>query len=261
MLNKLFSGVLLLLVFAGPAVSGKIPLPDQLGRIRLNNSAKQNGMAPVVFDHWLHRAQFTCRVCHVDIGFAMKQEATQINAELNMQGSYCGACHDGKRVVDRKVIFASCAEKFGDEEAKRCARCHSEGVENTREYTFEEYTKNLPRLTAGRLIDWEKAEEEGTVQPIDFLEGISFRRDHLKEQEDFSIEVTSWASDVIFSHRKHAVWNGCELCHPLVFPSSKKGTVKYTMFQIMRGEYCGACHIRVAFSVWLCHKCHKKPAR
>jgi hypothetical protein len=37
--------------------------------------------------------------------------------------------------------------------------------------------------------------------------------------------------NVTFSHKKHALWNGCELCHPDIFPSVKKGTIEYSMFQ------------------------------
>lgn len=243
------------------ALSSKIPLPQDHGEVILNNTSEKSGMAPVVFDHWLHRSRFTCRLCHVDIGFAMEKEATGITADLNMQGLYCGSCHNGERSIEEKTVFASCAEKVGKEERKRCARCHSKGTDGQREYEFEKFTENFPRLRGGSSIDWERAEEEGIIKPIDFLPGISFHRDPLKAQEDFSIEVTTWASDVIFSHKKHAMWNGCELCHPQVFPSSKKGTVQYSMFQIMRGEYCGICHLKVAFSVWLCYKCHRNPVR
>ena len=113
----------------------------------------------------------------------------------------------------------------------------------------------MPKLP-GNLIDWEKAESEGKVKLTDFLEGISFEREPLKAQDDFTIKVRDW--DVIFSHRKHTVWNGCELCHPMIFPSTKRGMTKYNMFQIMmKKEYCGVCHTSVAFSIWLCAKCHK----
>lgn len=251
------------LLVPSAAYPRKIPLPHEQGKVILNNTSEHAGMAPVIFDHWLHRAKFTCRVCHIDVGFAMEEEATGITAEFNMQGLYCGACHDGKRKIDGKEVFAACTEKPGKEEEKRCLRCHSRGKEGTREYAFEKFVADLdlPRLRAGNLIDWEKAEEQGKIELIDYLEGISFARDHLQAQKDFSIEVTTWASDVIFSHRKHAVWNGCAVCHPLVFPSAKKGTVQYSMFDIMRGEYCGICHLKVAFSVWLCYKCHKNPVR
>ena len=259
MAHKLSFIVIFICLFPANAFSQKIPLPQNLGKVILNNYSEQAGIAPVVFDHWLHRDKFTCRVCHIDIGFAMEEGATGITADLNMQDQYCGACHNGKRTIDDKVIFDSCAEKYTPKEGQRCVRCHSKGIKGKREYVFEEFTKNLPRLKAGNLIDWDKAEEEGIIKPMDFLPGVSFHRDPLKAQEDFSIEVTTWASDVIFSHKKHALWNGCAVCHPLVFPSSQKGTVKYTMFQIRRGEYCGICHLKVAFSVWLCYKCHKNP--
>ena len=261
MLKKLFFIIIIFSLFPVAAFSRKIPFPQDLGKVILNNYSEKAGIAPVVFDHWLHRDKFTCRVCHIDIGFAMEEEATDINADLNMQGLYCGACHNGRRVIDDTVVFASCAEKFTEKEGKRCARCHSKGAKEQREYKFEKFTENLPRLRYGNLIDWDKAEEEGKINPIDFLPGISFQRDPIQAQKDFSIEVTTWASDVIFSHKKHAMWNGCAVCHPQVFPSSKKGTVKYSMFQIMRGEYCGICHLKVAFSVWLCYKCHINPVQ
>lgn len=261
MVSKLFILVVLLCLFPVTTFSSNIPLPQDLGKVLLNTTSKKAGMAPVVFDHWLHRSKFTCRLCHIDIGFAMEKGETGINADLNIQGLYCGSCHNGNRTIDGKEVFAACAEKVAEEEKKRCARCHSKGTERQREYQFEKFTENFPRLAGGSSIDWEKAEDDGIIKPIDFLPGISFHRDPLKAQEDFSIEITSWASDVIFSHKKHAVWNGCEVCHPQIFPSSQKGTVKYSMFQIMRGEYCGICHLEVAFSVWICNKCHKNPVR
>jgi len=237
-----------------------IPSAQYYGKVILNNYSTKASVAPVVFDHWLHRAKFTCRLCHIDIGFAMKAGTTEIKATDNMNGYYCGTCHDGKREIAGKKVFDSCAEKYIAEDEKRCSRCHSKMNPGARKYNRETFTANLPRLHED-LIDWEKAEAEGKITPADFLEGISFEREPLKAQDDFSIKVTTWASDVIFSHKKHTIWNGCELCHPLIFPSSKKGTIKYTMFQIMEGEYCGVCHSSVAFSVYLCAKCHKSPVQ
>jgi c(7)-type cytochrome triheme protein len=251
--------VLIPFFFLPGLASAQVPAHDNYGTVLLNNHSREAGVAPVVFDHWLHRAKFTCKLCHVDIGFAMKAEATEIRAVDNINGYYCGSCHDGRRVIDDKEIFASCAVKFTEEEGKRCARCHSGGKTGQRKYTFKTFTANLPRLF-GDLIDWEKAEKQGKIKPIDYLEGISYKREALKAQKDFAMEVRSlrWA-DVIFSHKKHIVWNGCEVCHPLIYQSSKKGTVRYTMTEIMEGESCGVCHVSVAFSVWLCRKCHKNP--
>ncbi|MGV1100444.1 c(7)-type cytochrome triheme domain-containing protein [Thiovibrio sp. JS02] len=241
--------------------AGNIPEPQNLGLVILNNYSQRAGLASVVFDHWLHRSLFTCRLCHMDVGFAMEAGETRVRADLNIQGFYCGACHDGKKSIEGNTIFAACAEQFSEEEGKRCARCHSLGKLEARKITFNTYSERLPR-TAGHSIDWEKAEEDGTIKPVDFLEGLSVKRDALKVQEDFSIESqASWASDVIFSHKKHASWNGCALCHPGIYASTKAGTVKYSMFQIYEGESCGVCHGKVAFSLFLCEKCHTKPVR
>jgi c(7)-type cytochrome triheme protein len=71
----------------------------------------------------------------------------------------------------------------------------------------------------------------------------------------------TWMPDVLFSHKKHALWNGCEVCHPEIFPSTKRGTIKYSMFQIWDGQYCGVCHGKVAFPLRDCQRCHTKPVQ
>lgn len=265
---RLFSFIIIILLSLSITASAAdyskylqyIPAPEYFGKVVLNNFADKAGIEPVEFDHWLHRAKFTCRFCHIDVGFAMKTGMTDISSVDNISGYYCGACHDGNREFEGKAIFGACADKYTEEEEKRCSRCHSESESKAREYNYKKFTSNLPKMS-GNLIDWEKAEALGKIKPVDFLEGISYKREPLKNQDDFSIKVTTWAADVIFSHRKHTVWNGCELCHPMIFPSSKKGTVKYNMFQIMEGEYCGVCHLSVAFSVWLCGSCHTEPVK
>jgi c(7)-type cytochrome triheme protein len=249
-------------LLSGEASPGKIKPARIFGRVVLNNYSRVEGIAPVIFDHWLHRAQFTCRLCHIDIGFAMNAGATQISAQTNMQGFYCGACHDGKRVHGGTTIFAACSDDPLQKDDSRCSRCHSRRKKGTRKYTFDTFAKGLPRHSMGDAIDWEKAEQKGQIKPVDFLDGISFERKALKAQDDFAIgSRADWMTDVIFSHKKHATWNGCEVCHPEIFPSTKKGTVKYNMFQVFNGQYCGVCHGKVAFSLFLCHKCHVNPVR
>lgn len=231
--------------------------PEYFGMVRMNNFTKQGDMPPVIFDHWLHRATFTCRICHIDIGFAMKAKATKVTANDNIQGYFCGSCHNGTLKIDGQKVFSACAVKYSEKEAKRCGRCHSDGNTEQRKYKFETFTQKLPRLQYNQ-IDWEKAEEKRLIKSIDSIEGIFYKTDAIKAQDNFSIEVnTKRKTDVIFSHKKHVVWNGCAVCHPMIFPSSAKGSVQYSMFQIMDGEYCGVCHVSVAFSVWLCYKCHK----
>jgi c(7)-type cytochrome triheme protein len=71
----------------------------------------------------------------------------------------------------------------------------------------------------------------------------------------------SWMTDVKFSHRKHAAWNGCEVCHPEIFPRTKAGATPFTMLDISGGQACGACHGKVAFPLAYCDRCHVKPVR
>jgi len=218
----------------------------------LDKYSAKAGLGPVTFDHWLHRSKFTCRVCHVDIGFAMQANASGIRAAGNQQGYYCGACHNGKRAFDGKVVFPACSNTAPTAE---CARCHSAG-QGSRKYDYETFTAKFPKNAYG--VDWEEAEAMGLIKPIDAIEGVSIKKASLKPQEDFSIQPrVTWVSDIIFSHKKHTVWNGCELCHPEIFPATQKGVVRYTMFNISSGEYCGVCHGKVAFPNTACSSCHK----
>jgi len=254
--------IVIALIFAGVAlaqtgVKKRRPLPYEYGRVVLDNYATKSGLAPVVFDHWLHRAKFTCRLCHVDIGFAMKAGTTGIKASDNMQGYYCGTCHNGKLAVNGKTVFASCSEEPAQKNSALCDRCHSLGKKVTKEYDFRTFTKDFPRGRFGNGVDWEKAEEDGIVKPLNFIEGVSFKREPLAVQKDFELEAkVKGMPNIIFSHKKHTVWNGCELCHPEIFIGVKKGTTQYTMVENYQGKFCGACHMSVAFPLIDCQRCH-----
>lgn len=255
-------GLLLLVLACGVLLLGNIasaqiylpkppPEPSEYGKVILDNYSTA-GPGAVVFDHWLHRSKFTCRLCHVDVGFAMQAKATGIRASTNRQGFHCGACHDGKKLFDGKTIFAACSDAAND---KQCARCHSLGKKGVREYEYKSYTKKFPKGIYG--VDWEGAERAGVIQPADFLEGLSVKRAPLQSREDFSVKAHyPWVSDISFSHEKHSVWNGCEVCHPDIFPTTKKGTIRYSMFLNIEGRYCGACHGKVAFPLNNCQSCH-----
>ncbi|MGH9643994.1 MAG: cytochrome c3 family protein, partial [Terriglobales bacterium] len=143
------------------------PELSQYGQVVLDNHAA-TGPGPVVFDHWLHRSRFTCRVCHVEIGFAMEAKATGITATSNRQGFHCGACHDGKRLFEGKPIFAACSSASHD---KQCERCHSLGKKGVRKYEYKTFTARFPKGIYG--VNWEAAEESGIIKPVDFIEGLS----------------------------------------------------------------------------------------
>jgi len=227
------------------------PPPPLYGRVVFDNQKPGGGPGSVVFDHWLHRARFTCRVCHVDVGFAMEANATGITEDTIRQGFHCGACHDGKKSLDGKTIFAAC----GASDKTQCDRCHSLGKVGVRKYDYASFTAGLPTSTYG--VDWEAAEKSALIQPVDFVEGLSTTRSQMQNRKDFSMKAgVSWVKPVTFSHEKHSTWNGCELCHPEIFPAAKKGSTRYSMFANVEGRYCGACHGKVAFPLNNCQRCH-----
>ena len=254
--------VLASFAFAQTGTKKRRPLPHEFGEVVIRNFSPGAGLSPVQFDHWLHRAYYTCRLCHVDLGFAMKANATGIKAADNIKGYYCGTCHNGKMMHGDRKIFPSCASKNAREDQKGCNRCHSKGEAVPRSTNFATFVEKLPKERFGNGVDWEKAEEKGLIQPIDSIEGVSIKRPPLAAQKDFAIGAkVETMPEIIFSHRKHTVWNGCELCHPEIFPTTRKGKTNYSMVEIFEGKYCGACHVTVAFPTTDCQRCHSKPVR
>lgn len=236
------------------------PLPYEFGRVTINNFSQQAGMAPVVFDHWVHRKNYTCRLCHVDIGFGMSANSTLMRAADNSKGYFCGSCHNGTTTFNKVKIFESCATSYSREEYKRCVKCHALERDPTREDAFFQFKEKMPRETFGNGINWEKAENVGSLKLIDQLSGVSLKKSSMKVQDDFAIKTkVEGMPDIIFSHTKHTVWNGCELCHPDIFVGIKKGATKYSMVEIFEGKYCGVCHDKVAFPLTDCKRCHAKP--
>ena len=247
---------------AFPSSARHVVPPDRSGRVVLDNFSSAAQVPPVPFDHWRHRAMFTCRLCHVDVGFAMEAGATKVSAATNRAGFHCGACHDGKKTHRGKPVFASCSESRELPAAGTCGRCHGAGDPARLQRDYEAFARDLPRKGIARGVDWEAAEAQGKVQPLDFMEGVSIARPPLAMDRDVVIpSKVGWMAEVRFSHKKHAVWNGCEACHPDIFPATKAGTAKHSMFQLSSGESCGVCHATVAFPMADCERCHVKPVR
>ncbi|UCG79307.1 MAG: hypothetical protein JSV21_05660 [Nitrospirota bacterium] len=244
----IISGIVLLSVSVAFAATfgtkKRMKRPHEFGNVVINNYSEKENIAPVVFKHWIHRKKYTCRVCHVDVGFAMQAGGTGIMEEDNQLGLFCGTCHNGD------IAFNSQARD-------NCEKCHSFGKKSSPK-AFYDSIKGMPQARFGNRVDWLKAEENGKMKLIDFIEGVSMQRKALDPQKDFDIKSTILGMpDIIFSHKKHAVMNGCELCHPEIF-GAKKGATKYTMEEIFNGMYCGACHDKVAFPFYDCQLCHIK---
>ncbi len=141
------------------------------------------GLFPVTFDHWTHRSKYTCRLCHVDIAFEMQANATEIRAVDNMQGDYCGSCHNGNSRYQGQTIFAACDPTKKQTDAARCQRCHLPAKNPQRRSVFYAFTKNLPSERFGNKVNWEQAEVDGLIKPIDYLEGISLKSSDMPVQK------------------------------------------------------------------------------
>lgn len=238
--------------------------PQDYGKVILNHYSEKANLAPVVFDHWLHRSKYTCRLCHVDIGFEMKANDTNIRAADNASGNYCGTCHNGKSTSDGQKIFASCSTSPRPQtaqDAQRCNRCHSVGQNFASRNDFQNLTGKFPRKRFGNGIDWVETESARLITLTDKLDGVTGKSKPFQTPQDSTIKPkVDGMPDIVFSHDKHGVWNGCESCHPDLFPSVKKGTSQvYSMNEIFDGKYCGACHGMVAFPMIDCQRCHSKP--
>lgn len=248
---------IILIVFCGLApaqdfgLKKKRPKPHEFGNIIIDNYSTKANQAPVVFKHWLHRARFSCRLCHVDIGFAMKGGATDITDSDIQRGLFCGACHNGKIAFGQKSPDNSEKADFSS-----CARCHSSGQRVEFKYDFYEFQKDMPLERFGNGIDWQEAERSNKIKIVDYLEGISIKGVELKDPAELDLKPQEKnMPEIIFSHAKHGKWSGCELCHPEIF-GVKKGSQPYSMEDIFAGKYCGVCHGPVAFPNIDCQRCH-----
>lgn len=101
-------------------------------------------------------------------------------------------------------------------------------------------------------IDWAAALRSGLIAPRSSVRGsgpMTIRDD------DIIMRDTRDMPWVRFPHRTHTEWLACSNCHPRLF-KEKTGATDITMETIMRGEHCGQCHDRVAFSIFVCERCH-----
>jgi len=215
------------------------------GNVVMRKNCKQAGMAPVVFAHWSHRSRYTCRVCHQELGFAMRSGDTGITRKEYLAGKYCGACHDGVTAFSVK-----------EGASPQCAQCHMKDTDQL-EAKFRKFSASLPLANFGNGIDWAIAIKKGSIHPKNSLKSAQFVMqipDKLKTPQ--KLGTTSPRSDVFFSHEDHFAELDCSSCHPDIFNIKRKGTVAFTMEANIFGEFCGACHMQVAFPMNDCRRCH-----
>jgi c(7)-type cytochrome triheme protein len=214
------------------------------GNVVMRARSRKAGVAPVVFAHWSHRARYNCRVCHQELGFSMRLGDSGITRNQYLAGKFCGACHNG-----------SIAFTVADGPQAQCKRCHMDDTHDL-ERQFAEFASSLPMAPFGNGIDWAAVLKNGTIKPVDVLDSSKAIQFPDKLKQPLKLGTASPRSDVAFSHRDHFDELDCSSCHPDIFNIKKKTTADFTMDSNIYGNFCGACHLQVAFPMNDCRRCH-----
>lgn len=218
----------------------ELPPPYDYGSILINRSSAQHDVQAVSFSHWQHRIYHTCRVCHFELAFEMKVNATEITEEDNRNGEFCGACHNG-------------IQAFGHTE-ENCKRCHT-GRINSDKKLFGRFYRNMPKDRFGNKVDWSRAIGRRVIKPKQSIFDDSYTPLPFEKVLTLEAEMRM-IPPAIFPHRSHTQWLDCANCHPYVFNIKKKTTKHFSMNYILEGKFCGACHLNVAFPLDDCKRCH-----
>jgi len=218
-----------------------LPEPAQYGNLMLDQGATENNMQPVSFSHWLHRENFTCSVCHEEIGFSLEANETGVTEADNRAGRYCGACHNGWQA-------------FSVSKTENCGKCHNGDLGFSRDKFTRFSAEFFPTTPFGNRIDWVSALRMGLIKP---------KPSPQQEQAPSSFKkqltlIAEWnyVPPAIFPHDSHLEWMSCGLCHPDTFMIKKKSTEHFRMREILKGKFCGVCHLSVAFPLDDCQRCH-----
>jgi len=104
-------------------------------------------------------------------------------------------------------------------------------------------------------VDWVKALDRGLINPRADLKG---ENQMVTMDMDILMKNTQFMPWVRFPHIAHTKWLACENCHPKIFiPQENANPI--SMNKVLRGQYCGVCHDKVAFSLFVCERCHSVP--
>ncbi len=121
-----------------------------------------------------------------------------------------------------------------------------------------EAMKDFPKDRRGE-VDWVRALQEGYINPRKSRTGDPWE-EALPMEMDFDIIMknTMGMPWVRFPHKPHTQWLACSNCHPKIF-IPREGANDISMTKVLRGEYCGRCHDKVSFSLFVCERCHSVP--
>lgn len=104
-------------------------------------------------------------------------------------------------------------------------------------------------------VDWVKTLDSGYIEPRADLLG---KGKMITMDMDIVMKNTQNMPHVRFPHKAHTKWLACDNCHPKIF-EPKEHANPITMNKVLRGEFCGVCHDKVAFSLFVCERCHSVP--
>jgi c(7)-type cytochrome triheme protein len=222
----------------------RLPAPEEYGDVIIDRFSGEKKVMPVVFSHWVHRMNYTCRVCHIELEISMKASDTGIQCGGGeMTGKYCTVCHDDKTAFGPK----------GEDGEKNCDRCHNANASPNRK-KFAALQQKLPTTKFGDEIDWVKALADGLIKPKKSL-SKDFTPMHLDRTLKLEAEMGG-IPPAVFPHKIHTEWLDCAMCHPDIFNIKKKTTKHFSMWRILSNEFCGVCHLRIAFPMDDCKRCH-----
>jgi len=114
--------------------------------------------------------------------------------------------------------------------------------------------KDFP-LDRRQQVNWVTALEQGLIEPRPSLTG---KGEMLVMDMDILFTNTKDMPHVRFPHLQHTRWLDCSNCHPKIF-IPRRGANPVSMNKVLRGEFCGVCHDKVAFSLFICERCHSVP--
>lgn len=106
-----------------------------------------------------------------------------------------------------------------------------------------------------KQINWVATLDAGLIAPRADLKGEG---EMLVMDMDILMTNTQFMPYVKFPHKAHTRWLDCSNCHPAIFiPQEHANPI--SMNKVLRGEYCGVCHDKVAFALFTCERCHSVP--
>ncbi|MBI4685655.1 MAG: hypothetical protein HY755_10705 [Nitrospirae bacterium] len=224
------------------------PPAEIYGDVFIDRSSIANKVIPIVFSHWVHRVKYTCRVCHYELEFSLSAGETPILCESGtISDRHCTACHNGK------ISFGP----IGEDGEKNCDKCHNADTSPNTEKFFELQGK-LPKAKFGNKIDWTKAFNDGRIKPKNsLLENFKPSSLIIKRTLTLRAEM-SGISSAVYPHKTHEDWMDCSTCHPDIFNIKKKTTESLSKASMLKGKSCGVCHLRIAFPLNDCKRCHPK---